>query len=461
MKVRTLLVALATALAVAPAANAAGWKQLTASDGTNIEQVGLVRTADGVLHVVWHHRSSPNTDDLLHTAIAPNGRIGATSPIASSWANIENAAVVVVPNGLLAVWGGIRTTQANEPNQDLNYALSTTGGVAWSLHTGSAVPAGAQAYGSPVSVAVLPDGTPLEAWAGSLGTWVHAGLDPSVPNHDYQAPLGIYGYDAGIAADTAGRAVLAWYSNATGHLGVQAQDVAADGAPVGAAATMPNTSDMQIGMLARTPLVARRGGGFYVAYPTGYPSQNRVRVWRVGAAKSKVLGRTTNNSTATLAASDDGRLWLAWTDARQHVLVRRSDPDGSTFGATVDAGKPKGAASVYRLDASDAGPGLDLFGLFTIGTGHPTATFHRRILAGLTLKAKPARLPRDKATRVTFTVLDAGDPVKGAKVKAGGRSGRTSRKGKVRLKLDASHAINASVSAKGYAKATRKLRLKR
>ncbi len=97
--------------------------------------------------------------------------------------------------------------------------------------------------------------------ACSTGTWVHAGLSPATPNHDYQAPLGPYGYDPNLATDAGNRTVLAWYSNAAGHLGVQVQDVGPDGAPAGAASTMPNTGDMQVGMLGRTPLVARRGGG--------------------------------------------------------------------------------------------------------------------------------------------------------------------------------------------------------
>src|SRR4051794_8417881 len=110
MKARSLIAAVAAVLVLAPVAHAAGWKQLTASNGTNIDQVGLLRTADGALHVVWHHQSGPNTEDLLHTVIAPDGKIGATTPIVSGWADIQNAAIVQAPNGLWAVWGGIRTT---------------------------------------------------------------------------------------------------------------------------------------------------------------------------------------------------------------------------------------------------------------------------------------------------------------------------------------------------------------
>jgi hypothetical protein len=42
--------------------------------------------------------------------------------------------------------------------------------------------AGTQAYGSSVSATTRPDGTPVITYAGTLGTWVHAGADASLPN---------------------------------------------------------------------------------------------------------------------------------------------------------------------------------------------------------------------------------------------------------------------------------------
>jgi hypothetical protein len=467
MLARALSIALVALATAAPAAaSAASWKQLTASNGQNIDQVGLLRTADGVLHVAWHHQSGPSTEDLLHTAISPAGRIGATVPIATGWATLENPALVPTAGDIRAFFGGIRSTDADETNQNLNTALSTDGGNAWALQPGDVAAPGASAYASPVSAAVLGDGTPLEAWYGSSGVWVHAGLAQGTPDHDFQAPLGNYGYDDGIAA--AGEATtLAWYSNATGHLGVYAQSVAPDGSPLGALEHMPSTSNMGVGMIGRTPIVARPGGGFYVAYATGYPSLNRVRVWRVGAAKAPAIARTpdTSDTTATIAAAPDGRLWLVWNDvANDHpvVLARRSDRSGHTWGAVVHAGAPKHASSLYRLDASATRSGLDAFGAFSRGTSPNVATFHRRILPGLTLASSDAKLRGGKAEDVTFTVTDAGDAVKGARVAAGGDSGRTNGRGKVTLRVKASgRAVTARASAGGYAAATKRLRVGR
>lgn len=462
MSLRALLAAAALALAAAPSAHAATWKQLTSAGGANIDQVGLLRTADGVLHVAWHRRTGPNTEDLMHTAISPGGTIGATSAIVTGWVGVQNAALVAAPGGLRAFWGGQRSIDTNDPNQDLNTALSADGGATWALQEGSIVPQGGQAYGSPASATVLPNGTPLEAWAGTLGTWVHAGLSPASPNFNYQTPLGNYGYDTGIASDAAGRAVMAWYSNATGHLGVYAQGVAADGSPIGGPANMPGTSDMLVGMLARTPIVARPGGGFYVAYPAGYPALNQVRLWLVGTPSSTLIARADRNGStlAALAADAKGRLWVAWkrqSGGTPRVLVTRSNRAATRFGAVVDAGQPRKASSLYRIDASAApGGGLDLMGAFARGVDPGVATYDTRVLPGLTLDADPGRLRRGRTTAVEFRVTDAGDPVKGAKVRAGGRSGTTNAAGRVTLRL-AGRRTTATAAAPGYTEASRRL----
>lgn len=436
---RWVIVAAATALLAVPGAGAAPWKQVTASGGGSTDQVGVLRTADGVLHLAWRKRTGPNTEDLLHTAIGPGGAVGATSPIQTGWAVLQNPALVAVPGGIQVFFGGIRTTDPSETNKELNAALSIDGGAGWALTSGSIVPLGAQAYGSPVAATVLPGGTTLQAWAGSLGTWVHAGLSPASANHDFQAPLGTYGYDPGLATRADGSTVMAWYSNAAGHLGVKAQGVAADGSPVGVATTMPGTAAMQVGMIGRTPIVVR-GGDFWIAYATGYPSLNRIRVWKVGAGSAQQVGQapTTGNTSATLAVTSGGRLWVAWVEHRggvPRVVARRSNPAATRFGEPVVAGRPANGSSAYHLSSSASGGALDVLATFTIGVTPGAATYYRRILPGLTLAASRTRIPRSRTARVTFTVTDAGAPVAGALVAGGGDSGRTNASGKVTLAL--------------------------
>jgi hypothetical protein len=443
--VKPLLAAAALTLALASTADAATWQQVTASGGSNIDEVSTARSADGVLHVLWK-----KDGDIAHTAIAATGKVGATSAVQSGWASTSDPAIISVPGGLRTFWGGIRTTDPAEINTDFNTAFSADGGATWQLTPGSIIPLGAQAYASDAAATALPNGSTLQAYAGTLGTWVHSGLDPAAPNHNFQT-AGNYGYDPGLASAANGTAMLAWFSNAAAFEGVLAQGVAADGSPTGPQLRMPGSQVLAGGgTLARTPVVAR-GDSFYVAYGLGYPTADQVRVWRVGAAKATLLDKTDGNTKMALAAGAEGRLWAVWTDGSfgtPHVLAARSNKDATVFGQPVDLGRAKGASQVYSVDANAVGGGVDVLALFGIGTTSGGATFVTRARPGLTLKAKKS----DRGA--TFTVTDAGDPVKGARVKLAGRSGKTDKKG--RVTLDA-RTGTATASADGYADAKLKL----
>jgi len=433
---------------------------VTTTDGSSIDQVGLARTGDGVLHLAWHHPTGPNTEDLLHTVIARDGKVGATNPIQTGWTGFSNPALVVDPGGLRVFWGGFRSTDSNDPQREINTARSPDVGGSWALQPGSVNPGGGQSYASPISATVRPDGTTMQAWSGTLGTWVHAGLSPATANHDYMEGLQ-YGNDPNLVTDVTGRTWMAWYSSAESRLGVLAQEVAASGAPAGSPLTMPGTSGMTIGMLGRTPLAARASGGVYVAYPAPQ-DQDRVRVWRVGAGNAPIVARKKGSGPVTIAAADDGRLWVVY-DATggigAKVRARRSNKGATKWGAPVDAGRPSGTLQAYRLDAGAAGGALDVLGVFNLGTTSDASTFHRRILPGLALAAAPARLSRGRTTEVRFTVRDAGDPVRGARVRAGGASGTTDARGRVELRLPG-RAVTARATRSGYVKAAKRLKVR-
>ena len=135
-------------------------------------------------------------------------------------------------------------------------------------------------------------------------------------------------------------------------------------------------------------------------------------------------------------------------------------PRRDRLGATVRAGRPRHAAGAYTVDASPVGDfALDVFGSFALNSGTPLATYTRRILPGLTLLAGGAAR-RGQDTRITFTARDAGDAVKGAKVSAGGDSGRTDGKGKVTLTVHAGRHATAHATAPGYTAASRALKVR-
>jgi hypothetical protein len=460
MQIRAAALALLLTICAASSASAAPWKRVTTPDGSSTDQVAHARTADGVLHLVWSHPTGPNTEDLNHTVIARSGRLGATNPVQTGWTGFTNAALVLDPGGLRAFWGGLRSTDPNDPQQEVSTALSADGGASWALQPGSINPAGAQSYASNLAATVRPDGSTLQAFAGTLGTWVHAGLSPATANHDYQAPFGQYGYDPNLATDTSGRSVLAWFSSAAGGSGVLTQTVGADGSPSGPVLTMPGTSGMQIGMLGRTPL-APLGPNSYVAYPIG----NQIRVWRIGAANAPAIGRVGGSGSPAVAITptNDGRLWIVWTKGfgDPDVLARRTNVGARKFGAIVSAGHPRDAMQAYKVDGNAVGGALDVLGNFNIGTTSTAVTSHRRILPGLTLRARPGRVRRGEPTEVRFTVLDAGDPVQGARVRADGQSGRTNGEGRVTLSINSLTALTARATKPGYTPATRRLMVRR
>ena len=459
MRIRAFAIAVLITAFAASSASAAPWKRVTTPDGSG-DQVGVARTADGVLHLVWSLSTGPNTEDLNHTVLLRNGRLGGTNPVQTGWTGFSNAALVIEPAGLRAFWGGFRTTDSSDPQREVSTALSPDGGASWVLQSGSINPAGAQSYASNISATVRPDGSTLQTFAGTLGTWVHAGLSPATPNHDYQAPFGPYGYEPNLATDTSGRSVLAWFSSGSGRSGVLAQFVGPDGSPSGEALTMPGTSGMPFGMIGRTPLTAL-GPSLYTAYPT----PNRIRVWRIGTSNAPVIGRIggSGSPAVAIAPTADGRLWILWTKGfgDPDVYARRTNVGARRFGAVVNAGHPRDALQAYKLDASAVGGAVDILGNFNIGTTTTAVTSHRRILPGLTLLARPRAVRRGERTEVRFTVLDATDPVQGARVAVDGSSARTNSEGRVTLSVSARRPLRARATHPDYTPASRQLRVRR
>jgi len=465
---------LAAALVAAPTAVAAGpgkWTQLGDANLANINEAALARTPDGALHAVWTIPAVSN-DSLVHDAIAPDGTAAAPNLITGGWASIEPVPdLLATPDGLRVLFGGIRTTEADEPNSNMNTATAPASGASWDLFIGSTAK-GDAAYGADAGAAVLGDGTPLLSWGGTgTGVFTHHGLDPATPNYPLQSQLGgCCGYSPDIAVDTkSGDPFVVWYSNATDKLGVFAQSLdPSTGAPAGAPVQMPgsttpyNGSPQSSQQLQRTPIVARAGGGVYVAYPGGYPTMRQVRLWRIADSKSAVLATSNHDHVASLAAAPDGRLWVFWVErsARPQVFARRSDKSATKFGPAVKLSPPKGQQSAFKIDGNAQASRLDVVVLFGNAAGKQ-AQWHTQILAGLDLAASPSKIKHGKRTAVKFTVTDP-DPVKGAKVTAGGKSATTDKHGHATIDLGPTRAksIKAMATKAGYTSGTAKVRVR-
>jgi hypothetical protein len=470
----TLLAVLApSALAGSPGR----WERVTAPTGVNIDQVGLARTGDGVLHVAWQRKNpaTPSNDDLLHTAITPAGAIGAPSLLASDWAGIGNPAILARPDGgLLVIAGAQRSADSSDPILDTGSWSSADGGASWTLYPANAAKPGSFASGT--AAAWGSDGMPFFTWGMTQGVFVHRGIGGDSNGEVHTSTLGgCCGYDPGIALDgTTGQLVVGWYSNATGHPGVYAVVVdQASGQPAGAPVLMPGSVTKYAGRmessasLDRTPVVSRPGKpGVYLAYPGGYPSEKKVVLWRFGAPSSIVLGTTDDRvRDVGIAAAPDGRLWAFWdveTGGAVRVFARRSNPDVSRWGATVRVAAPPKTTSAWKLDGNAQAGVLDLLGSFSTAPSS-LATWHTQVRPGLSVAVSPDSLRRGDSRKLTITVTDAGEPVPGAKVTARGRSATTNSKGRATLTVTAPRARSFAVAASkaGYTDGSERVAVKK
>src|SRR5690349_7389607 len=186
MPIRRLCLGLLAAVLVAVPAAQAGtprkWTRLGDANLANIDEATLARTPDGVLHVVWAIPAASN-DTLVHSAIAPNGTASPPNVIQTGWASISPVAdLLASPSGLQLFFGGLRTANPNETNDNLNLATAPTDGASWTLVPGNVAKSDA-AYGSDVGAALLTDGTAIQSFGSTgSGVFVHRGLSEATPN---------------------------------------------------------------------------------------------------------------------------------------------------------------------------------------------------------------------------------------------------------------------------------------
>ena len=403
--------ALAAGVAIAaqarPNAPTGGWARISGPSQAG-NQLGLARTADGVLHVAWN-RGNTGTS-IFETRISPAGRIAGTSTIATGWNGNGGLALLTLPDRSLQLFasgtGGIRSFTAPE------------GGGAWAAQGSSWGGAVAESSGV-IGATLAKDGQPVTAWRGSAAE----GVPPASIPPSYEGGM----IESFVATDAASGAVVLSGSTNAGNGGFYAQQV------------LPSTGTrVVIPPLAKDwgeGLSARLGQpGVYVAYADG----KAAHLYRYGGA-SKTLARGVFYS-ATVCAGPEGRLWVAWGDGGGRIFVTRSSKGVGGFEPVQKLKFAQDALTFVQCEGS-AGP-LDLFASGTFGAGFS----HTHLLARLSVRGSGA-----KGT-ATISVRDAGDPVAGAAVAVGAKRGTTNARGQVTLAL-APGAYAARVTAAGYAPA--------
>ena len=379
-------IALAAVGAVALAAGAV-WRRPPAPPGRGSAappspaiQLGLARTADGVLHVIWNRGNSATS--IFETRLSPAGKAVGTSTVATGWNGNGGLALVVMPDKTLRLFapgtGGINTFTAPATGGSWTHQS----GVGW----GGAIAESAYVIGATLT----KDGQPVTAWRGNAAE----GVPPaSIP----QA-----GYQGGMASRSSRRMPPAARSSSPARR------------TPGRAASTPSRSCRAP---ARTSSCRRSGRNGATGSAAGSarrastsPTPTARPCGSTATAAARRRSRPAPYWSATVCAGPEGRLWLAWADTAGGLFVTRSNRAPARLEPVQKLRLPPAPGSTFLQCEGSAGP-ADLFASDTNG-----GFFHTHVLAQLSLRARAAK------AKATISARDAGDPVAGAAIAVAGQA---------------------------------------
>ena len=106
-----------------------GWTRISGPTQPGV-QLGLARTADGVLHVIWN-RGATSTS-ILETRFSAAGRPSGTSTVATGWNGNGGLALLTMPDGTLRLFAagtaGIHTFTAPAASRNWSPQSAVWGG---------------------------------------------------------------------------------------------------------------------------------------------------------------------------------------------------------------------------------------------------------------------------------------------------------------------------------------------
>jgi hypothetical protein len=408
------------------------WEQVFATAST-LDEPAVLRTADGVLHVVNNVSGGPHGGLSEHRPIAPNGSLGAESTVFEGWASIDVPALVPMPGGgMRLLFGAIHSTDSSDPLIGVCSATSDASGAVWSVDPMPITDG--DGYGSPVGAVALGDGTPLVTWWNPY-LRTQRGLGGGVEGDRLHTDG--WNYYANLAVDgVSGAPVLGWFRlNEPDGVYAQAVD-AATGVPVGAAMPAPYTTEPALAANGRLGMTGRPGFPGVFAIYEGGTSTTQVHVWRVGDPEPMTVADVQDGGYVgavytAIAAGPDGRLWAVWNQNDQ-LFVRRSNPDATAWGAPVTMPLPAGAIDVYHVAADAQADAVDV--VVTLGFEDGSRSiWHTQALPGMTLATSRATVAR-RGCKLRVTVSDGIDTLGGATVSAGAKSRTTSAAGVAKIR---------------------------
>lgn len=451
-EMRPAVVLMCAAALLLPSAGSAGgvgtWTRVTPPTLSNIDTIGIARSRGG-LQLVWLQKSGTKAD-LVHSSITAGGSTGPLTKVVAGWGSLTDGSIAATPSGLQAFFSGIRSTSTTDPYSGgtVYTASSSASGGHWALGSAPAA-APSSAYASDWIASTLEkDGTPVTAWTGTNGFFVHKGLGATTPNVKVQGAC--CAYQASLATDNAtGHVYAAWYSNATGGYGIhlaQVQPSLGGDHVLTGSASADRTS--AVSPSQPVAIVGRDGApGVCAAYGVGYPTWRAVNLW-CSTRNAPVRAWSGQVTRFAVAPALDGRVWAIWSTSTT-IYAARSNRSVTEFGAAVPVAPPAGTSDIWNVTGDGAASPTAPLDLLASVTTHGIAFWHTRVEPGLTLVAR-----RVAGGKTQLTVLDAGDPVHGARITASGAGSSTvtAASGTATVKL-APGRYTATATAAGYADA--------
>lgn len=419
-----LLVLLGGAASVALAAPSSATRWTEIGSGTKEgTQLGLLR-AGGVLHVV-SSEGAPATiiDHQLNNA-------GATLPTVTVTSNFDGSGglgLVGMLDGSVRLFaaGGTRPGLPSNLSGINSFVRTPAGG--WTLDP-TALWGGAVASAVAYIGATVLGNQPVTAWSGGI---VHVGLGSS-PGGDQVNQPDCCGTSPQLVTDSStGAVVMAWLSN--GHQsGTYVKQVLPTAGPM---VSLP--SGLTEGSFG---LTARIGApGTFVAYTGG--TDQTVRLYNDTAATTQIVTKGAYRVAKAFAAPE-GRIWVLWGDANTGAFVTRSNRRVTKWEPVQRIPLPGNLTAFYNAQGEGSAGPLDAFVDLLVGASN-RGFWHAHILPKLSLGASyPTGGGKSRATKVEFTVTDAGDPLKGAIIVV-------ARNGKRLLNLRTDASGHASTSFTG------------
>lgn len=338
-----------------PAALSPHWTKISSNAGFSGAAAGLLRTADGRLHVIWP--ADNNGDHSLHySTVSARGKLLASGMILSHWAGLDQyPSLVPDRHGMRAIFDGENGKSGNPYNIGSFYsATAGPSGATWKLAPGSL------SHDNPPitdnAATSTSGGEPVTAWSEVSSLAYHTGIDPHIPAMAPDVKISA-GPRGGVLDPTLltsqGTVWGAWFnSSGTATMGYWAGKILSGAkairkAPGSGGKGLNNSQPLQ-----PVALAARIGGGIYLAYcvPTKILTCAHVALWRAGATKAiQVPGSAgPQNSKVALAAAPGGHLWVLWYDYHSNLIHAVQ-----TNAAATGFGKVRIVTPPKRLSAFD------------------------------------------------------------------------------------------------------------